>query len=393
MSQFESTHNQIAKVLQQILGMIAEDASLSHCVPTILQYSQEMSRASAGFVIVFDQPHYLYASPDLNLPELSELLALAAQLELSYEAVEAMPEAFAAKFKQALFLPIYQEAQVVGMLGLLYSEPVQPGQIDPDVLASILHSLRIVVNAEISEFKHTRNVRHQNEFVRVTTHDLRSPLTVLKGVGGMLEANMLGTLEPHQMGLVEKILTGVNQMEALVDNIQDAGRFDPETGFYELDRSPSDLNDIVQRIVQRQLVPAEKQELTLVMLQPEDVPILNVDSNMIERAIINLVDNAIKYTPNGGLIEIGIKVADEQVLISVSDNGYGISSEDAKRLFQRHFRIRRREHARVKGSGLGLFIVRSVAFHHDGEAWVQSVEGQGSTFYMSIPLKGENLLI
>jgi signal transduction histidine kinase len=124
----------------------------------------------------------------------------------------------------------------------------------------------------------------------------------------------------------------------------------------------------------------------------DDVPIVNVDANMIERSIINLVDNAIKYTPNGGIIKVGVKRKDDNLLITISDNGYGISPENIRQLFQRHFRIRRKEHNRVKGSGLGLFIVRSVARHHGGDAFVESVEGQGSTFGIRIPLEGENLL-
>jgi two-component system phosphate regulon sensor histidine kinase PhoR len=113
---------------------------------------------------------------------------------------------------------------------------------------------------------------------------------------------------------------------------------------------------------------------------------------MIERSIINLVDNAIKYTPNGGKIMVGVKRKENDLLITISDNGYGISPENMRQLFQRHFRIRRKEHNRVKGSGLGLFIVRSVARHHGGDAFVESVEGEGTTFGIRIPLEGENLV-
>ncbi|PJF21648.1 MAG: histidine kinase, partial [Phototrophicales bacterium] len=111
----------------------------------------------------------------------------------------------------------------------------------------------------------------------------------------------------------------------------------------------------------------------------------------LERAITNLVDNAIKYTPNGREIQIGVKRQDEKIIVSVKDNGLGISPEHQKLLFERHVRIPRKEHKRVKGSGLGLFIVRSVARRHGGNAWVESEEGVGSTFYISIPLNEENL--
>jgi signal transduction histidine kinase len=144
--------------------------------------------------------------------------------------------------------------------------------------------------------------------------------------------------------------------------------------------------------VQNHLVPAEKGELTISTFAADDVPIINADGNMLERAIINLVDNAIKYTPNGGKIEVSVFRRGEELLVSVADSGLGIPLEDQKHLFERHTRVIRKEHKKVKGSGLGLFIVRSVAQRHGGDAWVESAEGEGSTFFLSIPLAGQNLL-
>ncbi|MBZ0301965.1 MAG: HAMP domain-containing histidine kinase, partial [Anaerolineae bacterium] len=214
----------------------------------------------------------------------------------------------------------------------------------------------------------------------------------MQGFASMLELGLVGELNEKQAHFVEKILSGITQMAELVENITDAGRYDPETGFYELSRSQCDLKEIVNRIIENYLVPAEKQELQLSWHFADNVPIINADMHMLERALTNLIDNAIKYTPNGRSVEVGIAKQDEKVIIGVSDSGYGISPENQKHLFERHVRIPRKEHRRIKGSGLGLFIVRSVAQRHGGDAWVHSVEGQGSTFYMSIPLEGANLI-
>jgi signal transduction histidine kinase len=203
---------------------------------------------------------------------------------------------------------------------------------------------------------------------------------------------MVGDLSDKQKYFVEKILSGITQMVALVDNIQDAGRYDPETGFYELSRTQCDICEMVTRITNHHLIPAEKQDLTLTVETAADVPIINVDEHMLERAVTNLIDNAIKYTPNGKRIGISVRRADSHVIISVRDNGLGISPENQKLLFERHFRIARQEHRSIKGSGLGLFIVRSVAQRHGGQAWVESADGEGSTFFISIPLEGANLV-
>jgi len=242
---------------------------------------------------------------------------------------------------------------------------------------------------DITQYKKLN--RNQTEFTRIVSHDLRSPLTYMQGFASMLE--MVGPLNEKQAGFVEKILSGITQMTGLVDNIQDAGRFDPETGFYEMQRAQCDVSDIVHKIVNNHLVPAEKQELTISVKVADDVPIINADANMLERAVTNLVDNAIKYTPNGGKIEVSAQRRDGKVIISVKDSGFGISADQQKQLFQRHVRIARQEFKKIKGSGLGLFIVRSVAQRHNGDAWVESIDGKGSTFSLSIPLEGQNLVV
>lgn len=245
----------------------------------------------------------------------------------------------------------------------------------------------VVILNDITRFK--RLIRNQSEFTRVVSHDLRTPMTSMKGFADMLE--MVGSLNERQKYFIEKILSGIIQMTKLVDNIQDAGRYDPETGFYELSRSQCDICELVTRIARDHLIPAEKQELALVVETAPDVPILNVDQHMVERAVANLIDNAIKYTPNRGTVKIGVCRSGGQVLISVQDNGLGISPENQKLLFERHFRVARPEHRSVKGSGLGLFIVRSVAQRHGGRVWVESVDGEGSAFFISIPLEGGNV--
>lgn len=231
--------------------------------------------------------------------------------------------------------------------------------------------------------------RNQSEFMRVVSHDLRSPLTSMQGFASMME--MAGTLTEKQKHFVEKILSGITTMAALVENIQDAGRYDPESGFYEMSRSACDLGDIVAHVLESHLIPAEK-TLDIQLNVSADVPVIFADVMMLERAINNLVDNAIKYTPSGGHIAVAVAVINDQLLVSIQDDGPGIPAQHLPHIFERHYRVVRPETKKVKGTGLGLFIVRSVAHRHGGEVWAESTEGQGSTFYMSIPHSGPNLL-
>jgi PAS domain S-box-containing protein len=241
----------------------------------------------------------------------------------------------------------------------------------------------ILALRDITRFKKLN--RNQSEFTRIVSHDLRSPLTSMQGFAEMLEQQLFGPMNEKQMHFVSKILAGISQMTSIVDNIQDAGRYDPETGFYELSRSQCDLREMVKRITENHLVPAEK-DLKITVSVDDNVPIINADANMLERAIINLFDNAIKYTPNGGAIDLKVTCQNDKAVVMVHDNGLGISEDEQKLLFERHRRLAKQEHKKIKGTGLGLFIVRSVAQRHGGDAWVESKEGEGTTFFFSVPI-------
>ncbi len=262
--------------------------------------------------------------------------------------------------------------------------------IDEHVYAPIIesapHGWTILLN-DVSNYKRLNN--SQSESMRYLLHDLRSPLTAIQGFASMMDS--VGELNEKQEHFISKILSGVAQMTALVENVQDAGRYDPDTGSYQLMRVPTDINLIVRKIVDNHLVPAEK-TLSMSLSLAENLPIINADETMLQRAINNLVDNAIKYTPDGGEIRVSVSCPEKMILVAVEDTGLGISPENQAQLFNRHARIHRQEFKKIKGTGLGLFIVRSVAKRHGGDAWVKSAEGEGSIFYISIPLIGANLM-
>src|SRR5262249_49334758 len=154
-----------------------------------------------------------------------------------------------------------------------------------------------------------------------------------------------------QKGFADKILVGISQMTDLVDKILDAGRLDPE-GNYQLNRETCDVAKMVSEIVEMNTQPAERKSIKLSANISPTLPILNLDSVMLRRAVNNLVDNAIKYTPENGSVTVGAKIHDNDLVLSVKDTGLGISPENLKTLFGRFIRIRRREHQGVKGSGL-----------------------------------------
>jgi len=393
MTQFENNvQRDPTTLLQDIMRLVARSPELDKVAPAILEEAIAVMQAAAGFFMVFEAPFKLFhRGTGINekmIPDEERLSDEVKNLSEDVHISNNLPELLRDTYKGWLLVPIMHRKKTAGVFSLLFENDIELTDENSNLLLSLIDGLTIVTSSEKTAAHHEKLTTNQNEFVRIVSHDLRSPLTSIKGFASMLETTLDDEKELH---FVSKILNGVTQMTYLVDNIQDAGRYDPETGFYEMERVPSDLIDMVNKIVKTHLVPAEKGDLSLEVDIADDIPIVSIDENMIERSIINLVDNAIKYTPNGGKIKIGLRKDGHDLLITISDNGFGISEENIRQLFNRHFRIRRREHTRVKGSGLGLFIVRSVARHHNGDAFVESVEGEGSTFGIRIPLSGANL--
>jgi len=239
-------------------------------------------------------------------------------------------------------------------------------------------------------FQDITHFRRLNEnmaqFLSTVSHDMRSPLTFMKGYLDML--GMVGPLNEQQSQFVEKILGGVLQMSDLVEKVLDAGRLDPLTGTYQPEWEPCDIVELASGVVEGVSEHAVKKGLTLEFGTSGTIPIVYGDAAMLSRAFSNLVDNAVKYTPAGGHVEIVLRGDTDRVILQVADNGFGISPDDQKRLFQRNVRLHRKEWKRIKGSGLGLFIVKNVARLHGGETWVESEENIGSTFYFAIPVRG-----
>lgn len=379
-------------LLRETLDLIAHQTTAEARLPRLLELARTTIGAEAAWIALFEPApgYFTHKISEEALAPVEEIYDFAQTLTQDYIVSSSLPDTLQ-NFQSVLYAPIRYKQRVIALIGLLFVQTPELTKEHESLLEALVDGLAIVTIETRTVERHQQLMRNQSEFVRITTHDLRSPLTVLKGIIGMME---LGTVDLSKVipNYVEKMASAVHQMEMQVDNIQDAGRYDLETGFYELMRAPTDLIELVQKIVNNQLQPAEKQDLKITVDASDDVPIVNVDSNMLERAIINLVDNAIKYTPDGGTIKVRVYRENDKVIISVKDNGFGISAENLPNLFKRYYRVRRREHHRVKGTGLGLFIVSSAAQQHGGQARVESVEGEGATFYIEIPLSGANLL-
>jgi len=238
---------------------------------------------------------------------------------------------------------------------------------------------RVAVLHDISHLKEIDAMK--SDFVSTVSHDLRSPLTFMRGYATMLP--MVGELNDKQQDYVDKIMGGIDQMAKLVNDLLDLGRIESGVKLRNqaIEVEPL-LADLATEFWQHAHLNGIKLE---VGVEPKEL-VLIADKPLLRQALTNLLTNAIKYAPDSGDMKLCAERLAEEVVFSVADHGPGIPEQDQMRLFERFYRVKERGTEKVKGSGLGLAIVKSIAERHGGRAWVQSKRGQGSTFYIAIPV-------
>jgi len=239
---------------------------------------------------------------------------------------------------------------------------------------------RVCILRDVTQLKEIDTLK--SDFVATVSHDLRSPLTLMRGYASMLE--LAGELNEQQKNYIKMIVQGVDNMAKLVNNLLDLGRIDFGVGL-QVESIP--ILDIVERVTNSLQLQAIQKKISLGVEIPKDLPYaVEADQALLHQAVYNLVENALKYTPEGGTVTIHLQCTSASLTFAVQDSGIGIPKSDLQRLFEKFYRGTTREALAQRGTGLGLAIVKSIAERHGGKVWVDSELGQGSVFYLLIPL-------
>ncbi len=240
---------------------------------------------------------------------------------------------------------------------------------------------RVCVLRDVTSFKQLD--ASKSEFVSTVSHDLRSPLALIQGYTSMLQ--MVGDLNDQQSSYLKKITIETEKISHLVTNLLDLGRIETGIGL-QLEKKLVD--DVIYRVISAAKVKSDQKRVKISSdLLKTDLPYIEADQDLLQQALYNLVENAIKFTDPGGKISISLITNDETVVYKVEDTGIGISPADQQKLFHKFFRVSNQSGLEEGGSGLGLAIVMSIAERHGGHVRVESKLGIGSTFYLEIPLQ------
>jgi len=240
----------------------------------------------------------------------------------------------------------------------------------------------IVVLNDVTRLRHLETMR--KEFVSNVSHEIKTPLTAIKG---FVETLSQGAMENQGeakrfLNIIEK---HVNRLVALIEDLMHLSVIEQKDKTKEIKLIKGNIRSVIKTAVQVCLAKAESKKIKVNLICHEDIS-AKIDTQLLEQAAVNLLDNAIKYSEEGGLVQIQVITTDTEVCISFKDYGIGIPKEHLSRLFERFYRVDNARSRKLGGTGLGLAIVKHIVQTHEGYVTVESVPGEGSNFIIHLPM-------
>jgi signal transduction histidine kinase len=304
--------------------------------------------------------------------------------------------------RSQLTVPIRREDRVMGVISV---ESPKSAAFDEDDLTFMTrladHAAIAIENARLySDLKRANEAK--SEFVSIVSHELKTPMTSIKGYADLLFKGAAGEISEMQQKFLRVIRSNVDRMNVLVSDLLDLSRI--ESGRFRLHIQSIPIKAVVDEVVQTMQERIKAKDLALIVEVPEDLPPVRADEDRLIQVLTNLMSNAYRYTLPGGKISLRATVwpngsppgeaqpvpPGEQrlryVCLTVSDTGIGISPKDQTQIFKKFFRGDNPVVRETTGTGLGLSIAKSIVELHEGQMWFQSEPGQGSTFSFTVPL-------
>lgn len=371
-----------------------------------------------AFFIYHRDGHHLTAGSEgykkLPTGDARELDGYAARHQYNIFATKDVREASVRKLllshRSALTLPLEYDGQILGYL--LLGEHRRSGYttrdmqtlktVEDELVIAIQNALSVQevrdINAHLQQRidAATKELRASNaqlqrldeakdEFISMASHQLRTPLTSIKGYVSMLMEGDVGTVTPEQKHLLREAFISSERMVRLIGDFLNVSRL--QTGKFVIEKHPVDLALLVHRELEALEPNAAARGLKFEYVKPKHFPKLNLDENKIQQVIMNFSDNAIYYSKEASTIKVSLKVTKDAVEFRVKDSGIGVPAAQQDQLFNKFFRATNARQQRPDGTGVGLFLAKKVIDAHHGEIIFESKENKGSTFGFRLPLQ------
>jgi signal transduction histidine kinase len=301
----------------------------------------------------------------------------------------------AAQTRSQIIIPVLREQDAIALLLL---ESTQDNLLNENEMNFLMrlsdHASIALVNGQLYAEVQSANVA-KSEFVSFVAHELKNPMTSIKGYTELLAAGAVGAVNEAQAGFLGTIRSNIDRMNTLVSDLNDLSKI--EAGRLRLDFRAVKIIEIVEEAVRSTKRQIEDKQQSLIIELDKDLPQVWADTTRLSQVVVNLVSNAHKYTEAGGAITVAAEVAANQwdtegaaqvVHLWVSDTGIGITPEDQKKIFQKFFRSEDPKTREVPGTGLGLNITRSLVEMQGGKIWFESEFRKGTIFHITVPIAG-----
>jgi signal transduction histidine kinase/DNA-binding response OmpR family regulator len=285
-------------------------------------------------------------------------------------------------------VPIKSKDKVLGVLGVFSRSPRQPSSQEMQLLTVTGHQIGVAIEnvrlaEKASEIEILRELnRLRSELIANVSHELRTPLGLIQIFCTTLLREDVDFDRETQREFLRDIEEETDKLEKIVDNLLDLSQM--KDGRLHLEKCSTDLGQLAREVMETMEVQLTQHRF--VHDFPSDPLVATVDPKRIEQVLRNLLSNALKYSPEGGIITVQGRGDKRQLLVRISDQGMGIPSEDLERVFERFYRVENEITQGVRGAGLGLAVCRGIVEAHGGRIWVESTLGVGSTFYFTLPV-------
>ena len=376
--------------LEEVLNLIAQSAAeamrIKACTIRLLDESGQIVDTVAAYGL---SEQYLTKGPidvqksrhvyqTLSSGQLAIISDTSRDDRLQYP-VEARAEGINAM----LCVPLLIKGKAEGVICVYSTELDHFSESDAEFLSALASEGAIAIeNARTYQALEMAD-RAKSDFVQMVTHELRSPLSAVQSMLRVLEEGYVGPITSRQQDLIQRSKRRVSFLLALVNDLLDlaAGKMEQLKG----EKKEVVLNEIITKVTELVQTSAEEKRLELkVEITEEPLALVGIEDGL-ERVFMNLVSNAVKYTPVGGSVAVRAWSENDQIEVEVSDTGIGIPEEALSRIFDEFYRAKNAKAMEMEGTGLGLAIAKDVVEQHGGQISVESVEGEGSTFYVTLP--------
>ena len=406
----ESFINEIGQILLHTMGLRLLTTRLAACLTRLLKARQVI-------FAVYDDGHFrIFGSRGHTRPPQVDLTGLAVQHQIEQlddvAVVESLPEQLRRTMKLqklAIVMTLSLQEDIVGFVLIGESQKNNYVERDLSMLRAVRGELAIAIkNAQSMEEVNELNAELQqrveaatqelrmsnqqlqrldeakNEFISMASHQLRTPLTSIKGYLDMLLQGDLGPVRPTQKAVLREAFSSSERMVQLINDFLSISRL--QTGTFTMNRQPANLGDIVQSEMALLKIVAKQHNITLSVHIDDDVPTLPIDAEKLRQVIMNMIDNAIFYSKERTTVKVSLCCDTREVVFTVEDQGIGVPKAEQSGVFGKFFRASNARKRRPDGTGVGLFLARKVVLEHGGAMIFTSKENKGSTFGFRLPL-------